>query len=233
MNYSIEIAIVDDDPKLSNLVKKYLGNNGFMNVAIHSPASLLAAIDNSYQLLILDIMMPEMDGFTLLKKIREKSGAFVLFLSARNEVFDRVMGLELGADDYLCKPFEPRELLAKVQALLRRTSSREVSSGLKRLGKIEFEEFTFDLDRQIVKQADTETPLTTYEFQLLRIFCLNPNIVLSRQQIMENFDGSDFESYDRSIDVGISRLRKKLGKSSEPIRTVWGRGYQLVVEKKS
>jgi two-component system OmpR family response regulator len=246
------IGIVDDDPKLVELVQRYLRANGLPNVTALAPTQLAERAEREeipFDLLILDIMMPDMDGFELLKRLRQRSIVPVLFLSAKAEVFDRVMGLELGADDFLTKPFEPRELLARVQAILRRgrtepaTAAPHVTDRLPtpRLGLRTYEEFEFDLDRQTVRLDETgtgpgtENQLTTFEFHLLRLFCDNPQIILSRQQLIEGMERHDFGSYDRSIDVGISRLRRKIERDpGQPavLRTVWGRGYQLVVRPK-
>ncbi|MBF0502661.1 MAG: response regulator transcription factor [Candidatus Riflebacteria bacterium] len=238
-----KIGIVDDDQKLIALVTRYLQSNGFSDVHSFSPTQLATAENIPADLLILDIMMPDLDGFELLKRIRKKSRIPVIFLSAKSEVFDRIIGLELGADDYLTKPFEPRELLARIQAILRRNPRENISNDSPgndniqpvRLGLLEFEEFIFNLDNQVVCVGAAENQLTTYEFQLLRLFCDNIQIILSRQQIMTWMERNEFGSYDRSIDVGISRLRRKIEKDPgkpELLRTVWGRGYQLVVRKK-
>ncbi len=239
------IGIVDDDQKLVSLVKRYLENNGFQNVSGFSPKQLGISKEIPLDLLILDIMMPEMDGFELLREIRKKSRVPVIFLSAKSEVFDRIVGLELGADDYLTKPFEPRELLARIQAILRRrtpgSSGEESGKNNESVqpilqGVLEFEEFVFYLDRQTVNVKGSENRLTTYEFHLLKLFCDNPRIILSRQQIMDWMERNDFGSFDRSVDVGISRLRRKIEiDPSEPkvLQTVWGRGYQLIVRKRN
>ncbi len=243
------IGIVDDDQKLVGLVKRYLSANGFSQVRSFSPAELISETVIPADLLILDIMMPEMDGFELLKRLRKIHDLPVIFLSAKSEVFDRVLGLELGADDFLTKPFEPRELLARIQAVLRRRSPSETGKGATvfgasdrvpsspqvplRFGVKVFQEFSFDMDRQIVLVGDRENRLTTFEFNLLRLFCDNPGIILSRQQIMDWMERNEFGSYDRSIDVGISRLRKKVERdhaSPQVLKTVWGRGYQLLVQ---
>lgn len=257
------IGIVDDDPRLVDLVTRYLTQNGFPETAAFSPSDLLSGGLATVDLLILDVMMPDMDGFELLRRIRETSQLPILFLTARSEVFDRVVGLELGADDYLTKPFEPRELLARISAVWRRktgTSPREpaldtasLHTGEKwetpvlatgngpitdrpdqvpRQGVVAFEEFVFDLDRQTLSRGGQEQPLTSFEYHLLRFFCQNHGIVLTRHQIIQWLERCDFGSYDRSIDVGISRLRKKVESDHHRpscLKTVWGRGYQLVV----
>jgi len=237
------IALIDDDPRLVQLVERYLTENGSHHVTALTPAQILNMPILDFDLLILDIMMPEIDGFELLRRLRQVSQVPVIFLSARSDVFDRVVGLELGADDFLPKPFEPRELLARIQAILRRNKSSvppnltDSSKDLRaeRLGTIQFEEFSFDQDQQTVFIQDKKHMLSTFEFHLLRYFCFNPNIVLSRNQISAWLETQDFGTYDRSIDVGISRLRKKIelihGKPSI-LQTVWGRGYQLVVSQK-
>jgi two-component system phosphate regulon response regulator OmpR len=254
-NQTPKLGILDDDPRLVELVKKYLTSQGFPDVTALSLAEAISPGGPPVDLLILDIMMPGMDGFEVIRRIRQQSTIGVIFLSAKSEVFDRVVGLELGADDFLIKPFEPRELLARIQAVLRRRTIPPAAKGVgspqedqssaqfpatavearvSRLGRLEFQEFVFDQDRQCIIRNDQEFSLTSYEFQLLRLFCANQNIILSRGQITNWLEANNFGSYDRSIDTGISRLRKKIEPTRGTptvMRTIWGRGYQLVVSR--
>jgi two-component system OmpR family response regulator len=186
-----------------------------------------------YDLIILDVMMPEMDGFEACRKIREKSDAYIIFLTAKDEMYDKIAGLTIGGDDFITKPFEPRELLARMHSLFRRGQISAKAAGALE-GIFKSNEFTFDMDRQILIRKEEELTLTTYEYLLLRYFCKNANMVLSRRQIENYLEENEFFSYGRSVDTGISRLRKKLEpdtKNPRILLTVWGRGYQLVVEK--
>ncbi|MCK5682526.1 response regulator transcription factor [bacterium] len=228
-----KICIVDDDKKLVSLLSKYLRKNGFTSVSTIEPKDLLEMREIEHELFILDIMMPEIDGFEVCKAIRKKSDAYVIFLSAKSDSIDKIVGLEIGADDYIVKPFEPRELLARINSLFRRQNMQSKEKNVNSLGIMKFKEFKFDLDKQLLLRDDEETFLTTYEFLLLRYFCLNINIILSRKQILTYLESHDFISYGRSIDIGISRLRKKIeidSKKPRILKTVWGRGYQFTVE---
>ena len=225
------ICIVDDDPKTVDLVRRYLRQNGYEHVEGRGAEELVARPRIDYDLVILDIMMPGMDGFECCRRIREKSDAFVIFLSGRDETFDRVTGLEMGADDYLTKPFAPRELLARMERLFRR-QRMSGSRPAEMEGVFRCREFEFDMDRQVVLKGGAETPLTTYEFLLLRYFCRNAGLVLTRTQIEAHLEENEFYSSGRSVDKGVSRLRQKLAAATgapELLKTVWGRGYQLVV----
>lgn len=226
------LCVVDDDPKTVDLVRRYLLKNGYLHVDFRSAEDLVAPPRLDYDLIILDVMMPGMDGFEACRRIRAKSDAFVIFLSARDETFDRVAGLEMGADDYLTKPFEPRELLARIDSLFRR-ESRRVARGNTLEGIFRSNAFTFDMDRQLLQKDGVETRLTTYEYLLLRYFCQNANLILTRRQIEQHLEENEFYSSGRSVDKGISRLRQKLEvdpRNPLLLKSVWGRGYQLVIE---
>lgn len=224
------ICIVDDDAKLVDLLKRFFGKNGFDQVDSLDPEEIISNRTIDYDLFILDIMMPKIDGFEVCRAIRKKSDAFVIFLSARDEAIDRILGIELGADDYLTKPFEPRELLARVQALFRRRDTDNRKGMRESQGVMEFKDFSFDLDRQLILVGDLETPLTTYEYTLLKYLAVNNNIILTREQIVAHMELNDFLGYGRSVDIGISRLRKKIEtdpKNPRVLKTIWGRGYQF------
>jgi two-component system phosphate regulon response regulator OmpR len=170
-------------------------------------------------------MLPGMDGFMALKEIRKTKDIPVIMLTARGEVTDRIVGLELGADDYLPKPFEPRELVARIQTVLRRISEKIFSA------RINYGELTVDEGQHLVLLNDERVDLTTMEFDMLLLFSKNPGRVLTRNQIMDSLRGYEWEAFDRSIDVLLSRLRQKLNddpKRPKYIRTVWGKGYQFI-----
>jgi len=220
------IYIIDDDVKLNNLISEYLSKFGYKVKSFENPVAALKILKQQLpDLIILDVMMPEMDGFEVCKEIRKSYTVPIIMLTARGEVTDRIVGLELGADDYLPKPFEPRELLARSQSILRRITSSDFTE------QIKVGELFMDFGKRIVKIKEDEIVLTTMEFELLMMFVKNSKRVLSRENIMENLRGLEWEAYDRSIDVLISRLRQKLGdnqKNSKYIKTIWGAGYKFV-----
>ncbi len=225
-----KIAVVDDDHKLLELVKGYLEKNGHSVDTFDNGRSFLDTNIDDFEIAIFDIIMPEMDGFELLKEVRKVSNIPVIMLTARGDVYDRIVGLELGADDYMPKPFEPRELLARIDAVLRRlrTDKRD-------LKVFSYEKFRLYPESMKLVVDDKEVPITTAEFELLYYLCLNPFKVLSRDMIMENTKEIQWESFDRSVDVLISRIRRKLGDDpSNPsiIKTIWGEGYMFIAKKK-
>jgi len=222
------VLIIDDDEKLSALLEEYLGRFELTVSAVGHPEEGLCLLRREKpDILILDVMLPAMDGFAVCKKVRETSRIPIIMLTARGEVADRIVGLELGADDYLPKPFEPRELVARIQAVLRRGAPGE-KEGRLRVGALEV-----DWDTHSVTVAGEAVALTTAEFELLGLFARHPGSVFTRDRIMEQIRGTDWEACDRSIDVLVSRLRQKLGddpKSPRFIRTVWGKGYKFIGE---
>lgn len=220
------IYIIDDDEKLNKLVIEYLSKYGYKVKSYENPVNALSVLKQQLpDLIILDVMMPDMDGFEVCKEIRKSYSVPIIMLTARGEVTDRIVGLELGADDYLPKPFEPRELLARIQSILRRISSTETNEQV-RIGKLHL-----DFAKRIVKLYEEEIDLTTMEFEMLSMFVKNSKRVLTREQIMDELRGLEWEAYDRSVDVLISRLRTKLGDSKKTpkfIKTIWGTGYKFV-----
>jgi DNA-binding response OmpR family regulator len=223
------VLIIDDDEDLNELLTEYLGKLGFVvTSAAHPEQGLRALAAAPPDILILDVMLPGLDGFAVCRKVREApatSGLPILMLTARGDVMDRIVGLELGADDYLPKPFEPRELVARIQAILRRGAAGQAEPTL-RIGALEISwaARTASLDGRPLE-------LTTTEFELLGLFVRNGGRVLSRDRILDATRGIDWESYDRSIDVLVSRLRHKLADDSKRprfIKTVWGKGYCFI-----
>jgi two-component system phosphate regulon response regulator OmpR len=216
---------VDDDERLNALLTEYLTRFGYSIRTATLPTLGLRAIrSDPPDLIILDVMLPEMDGLAVCKKIRETSRIPIIMLTARGDVSDRIVGLELGADDYLPKPFEPRELVARIQAVLRRKSGDETE--IARAGAVEVNWTT-----RTARLDGRELALTTAEFELLGFLVRNSGRVLSRERIIEGTHGINWEAYDRSIDVLISRLRQKLGddpKRALFIRTVRGVGYTFL-----
>ena len=220
------ILVIDDDERLNALLATYMDRFGF---CVHSSTDPKAAIralrSDPPDIVILDVMLPDMDGFAVCRKIRETSRVPIIMLTARGEVVERILGLELGADDYLAKPFEPRELVARVQAVLRRGVSSDGEQRL-RLGSLDV-----DWTTRCACVAGRDLGVTTAEFELLGLLVRNPGRVLSRERILDGTRGIDWEAFDRSVDVLISRLRQKLGddpKHPSFIRTVRGAGYVFI-----
>jgi len=224
------ILVVDDDPGLRDLLNRYLGEQGFAVAGVENAEAMdLYLADHGVDLLILDLMLPGEDGLSIAKRIRADKKLPILMLSARSDDIDRIVGLEVGADDYLPKPFNPRELLARIRAILRR--QHPVAGDPVEPGKHESREFGpffVDLNNRTVKRGDKNIDLTSGEFALLQVFLDHPNRVLSRDSLMDMLKGYDRSPFDRSIDVKVARLRRKIESvPTEPvyIRTVWGEGY--------
>ena len=227
------IMLIDDDQEILDLLSEYLQDHSFKTTSFNNPLRALEALKkkNDLDFIILDIMMPEMDGFQVLRKIREFSSIPIIMLTAKGDVADKVVGLELGADDYLSKPFEPAELLARIQSILRRTSSSDESL----IDNIEFEGLSVDKIKQIVKVDGKPINLSTAELEALFLFVNNANKPLSRDFLVENLRGIQWQTCDRSVDVLVSRLRNKLGESpvkTRFIKTVHGVGYRFIGVKK-
>ena len=229
------IFIIDDDPELTDLLKEFLESHNYhitvFNDSVKGVDGLLHAKQISYDLVILDIMMPGMDGFQILRKIREFSNIPIIMLSAKGEVSDRVVGLELGADDYLPKPFEPQELLARIQSVLRRVLA---SNSL--IDVVEFEGLTVNKIKQEILLDGKSINLSTAEMEALMLFVDNANTPLSRDFLVENLRGIEWQTCDRSVDVLVSRLRNKLGETpskSRFIKTVHGVGYRFAGVQKT
>jgi DNA-binding response OmpR family regulator len=221
---SARVLIIDDDERLNELLRQYLGRFGFSVQAVTHPEAGLRALKAQLpDLVVLDIMLPDMDGLTLCRKVRETSRIPIIMLTARGDVADRIVGLELGADDYLPKPFEPRELVARMQAVLRRGAPDDEE--VVRVGALEI-----NWSRRSASLNGQAIALTTAEFELLGLLVRNRGRVLGRDRILDALRGIDAEAYDRSIDVLVSRLRQKLGddpKRAAFIRTVRGVGYSF------
>ncbi|MGE5843080.1 MAG: response regulator [Deltaproteobacteria bacterium] len=227
------VLLVDDDEKLRRLIKEYLEGYEFQVFTLASGEAVMNSIrKESPEIVILDVMLPKKDGLEVLKEIRAVSRVPVIMLTARGEEADRVVGLELGADDYLPKPFSPRELLARMKAVLRR-----LDPGLKPIAeereapRVEAGNLVLDKARQTLLMEGKEVPLSSTEYRVLKVLMENPNRVLSRDQIMTLAQGKDFMAFDRSIDVHISKLRAKLEsdpRSPKRIKTIWGSGYMFV-----
>ena len=225
-----KVLLVDDDVKLRKLLAEYLVGYDFQVVTLADGEAVLKTIKKEEpEIVILDVMLPGKDGLEVLKEVRSESRVPVIMLTAKGEEADRVVGLELGADDYLPKPFSPRELLARMKAVLRRWKPKTLT-GDEPL-RIEAGDLVLDKARQILLIEEREVPLSSTEYRVLKVLMDNPNRVLTRDQIMTLARGKDFMAFDRSIDVHISKLRAKLEsdpRSPKRIKTVWGSGYMFV-----
>ncbi len=227
------ILVVDDDADLRWMVNKYLSKHEYSVTLAEDGEKMREVLEHeSFDLAILDINLPGEDGLSLARYLRSNHNIGIIMLSAAAEVFDRIVGLEMGADDYVTKPFEPRELLARVKSVLRRVqdASEASADGVAKLAK--FGEFSLDLEtHQLLDQENQVVSLTSMEFDLLKAFAENPNKVLSRDQLLNLSHNRDWDPFDRSIDIRITRLRRKIEKQpSQPqiIKTVRGAGYIFV-----
>ena len=220
------LLIIDDDEKLNRLLKKYMVDFGFTVYAATHPEDGLKKIRRySPDLIILDVMLPDMNGFEVCKKIRQTSSVPIVMLTARGDLMDKVVGLELGADDYLPKPFEPRELVARIQSILRRARSIDTSQ-IQTFGRL-----TVDFAARNIQLDGQPVVLTTNEFTALALLINNAGRVLDRDEILQALRGMDSDAFNRSVDITMSRLRQKLNddpKQPEFIKTVWGAGYVFI-----
>ncbi len=220
------ILIIDDDPKLNRLLTEFLGGYGFEVLTAAAPGEGLKKIRHGRpDLIILDVMLPEMNGFELCKVIRSESTVPIIMLTARGDPMDRIVGLELGADDYLPKPFEPRELVARIQAVLRRLSGHSV------MDQAAFGRLSIDRHKRIACLDGQPVELTTNEFAALDLLTRQPGRVMDRDRILQALRGMDSDAFNRSVDITMSRLRHKLGddpRSPVFIRTVRGVGYVFI-----
>ncbi len=230
MNEGHHIAVVDDEPDLREGVAAYLRRNGFAVSEAESGAALDALMaERAVDAVVLDVNMPGEDGFSIARRLRAKSGIGILMLTANTDLVDRVTGLEVGADDYLGKPFELRELLARVRALVRRVSApgAEPSGTMGR--EVRFGRCMLNLDSRKLYDLDgNPVPITAMEFDLLRTFAENPDRVLSRDRILDLAHSKEMEAFDRSVDLRIVRLRRKIEVDPahpQAIKTVRGAGY--------
>lgn len=221
-----KMLIVDDDIHIRNLVKVYAELEGFQcSEAGDAEQALFLLSEADYDILILDIMMPGKDGFEALREIREHSHLPVIMLTARNEEYDTLMGFQLGADDYVSKPFSPRELMARVNAVLKRAGN-ETGSILK------FGEFCIQTDTRLVIAGEKTINLPMKEFDLLVKLARNEHIVLTRDQLMESVWGYEYYGTTRTVDTHIKSLREHLGEYRRLIQTVWGVGYKFEYKEK-
>jgi DNA-binding response OmpR family regulator len=217
--------MIDDDPSLSEMVGEYLRSNGLEFISALDGESGLHALETEHiDALLLDVMLPDLDGFEICRRVRERSSIPIIMLTARGDETDRIVGLEIGADDYLPKPFNPRELLARLRAVLRRSKT----SDLGRSSMLHFGRLEIDCDARLVRLDGEPCALTGHQFDILRVLAESAGRVLSRDQIMQRLQGRDVGAFDRSIDIHVSRIRAAIEddpKSPRRLMTVRGTGY--------
>ncbi|MBF8982446.1 response regulator transcription factor [Lutibacter sp. B2] len=223
------ILVVDDDPYICELITLYLKKEGYQVSCVYNGAEAIDKLkEQKPELVILDIMLPGMDGWQVCREIKKISDVPIIMLSAKGDTLDKVLGLKLGADDYMVKPFEPRELIARIDAVLRRVSGSTSSTK-----QIILPNLCIDLDSYTTKIVNEKMELPPKEMELLYFLVRNKNCVFTREQLIERIWGLDFEGDNRTIDVHITRVRKRLENVKEQynIKTIWGVGYKFEVKK--
>ena len=217
-----QVLLADDDVELAGMLTEYLEREGFTVTAVHDgEAAARLALSGSYQIVVLDVMMPKVDGIEALRQIRQTSRVPVIMLTARGDDVDRIVGLELGADDYVPKPCTPRELVARLRAILRR--AQPGADG----GPLEIGGVALWPEKRRVQWRGRELPLTSIEFNVLEVLMRNAGRVVSKNEISEQALGRPLARFDRAIDVHLSSIRQKLGEGAALLRTVRGQGYHL------
>ena len=231
---SAKLLVVDDDPEIRELTQAYLTRQGFEVDCVDSGEAMEAFLDgHTTDLIILDLMLPGEHGLSLARRLKSEGDIPIIIVSAQGDEIDRIVGLEVGADDYLPKPFNPRELLARVRAVLRRSQKGSSTGAADTHTLAQFGSFELDLSSHQLNKAGTLVPLTSGEFDLLAILVQHPNKVLDRDRILDLLTGAERSPFDRSIDVRVTRLRGKIEPDpSAPvfIRTIWGKGYMFCPE---
>jgi len=229
------ILIVDDNRELRDGLSRYLRANGYRaSVAENAAAARRLLKTNGIDLAVVDVMMPGEDGLNLTRGVRAESSLPIIMLTARGEDVDRIIGLEIGADDYVVKPCNPRELIARIAAVLRRARAQGGRAGELQSQRVRFENWTLDIARrELIGANGTALPLSAGEFRLLVAFIERPNVALTRDQLLDITQGRNLDPFDRSIDSAVSRLRRKIEADSRNprlIKTVWGGGYIFAAE---
>ncbi|MFA7503574.1 MAG: two-component system response regulator OmpR [Burkholderiaceae bacterium] len=232
------ILVVDDDPKMRDLLRRYLSDNQFeVSLAQDAAAMNRLMLREPFDLIVLDLMMPGEDGLSVVRRLRGANDRTpIIMLTAKGDDIDRIVGLEVGADDYLPKPFNPRELLARIHAVLRRRPPPEAPGApTTEAAEVEFGPFLLNLATRALTRDGEPIPLTTGEFSVLKVLGQNPRVPMSREKLMALARGREYGAYDRSLDVQISRLRKLIEADPQQpryIQTVWGVGYVFIPDDK-
>jgi DNA-binding response OmpR family regulator len=223
------ILVVDDEKRIVEIIRAYLEKDGFrVSTAGDGKQALSLARSEKPDLIVLDLMLPEVSGWDVCRTLRKDSDVPIIMLTAREDVTDKIVGLELGADDYVTKPFDPKELLSRIRAVLRRYEGRVSTHSVISVGDI-----SIDVERRMVKRGDAEIELTSTEFDLLRVLAENAGRVFTRMQLLDKLQGEAYEAYERTIDSHIKNLRKKLEPDPNRPRyilTVHGAGYRVAEE---
>ncbi len=221
-----KILVVDDEKRIVEILQAYLERDGYQVIAAYDGRSALElARSNSPDLIILDLMLPEVSGWDVCRELRRESDVPIIMLTARDDTTDKIVGLELGADDYVTKPFDPKEIISRARAVLRRSDVKTVSKSTIKVGEI-----MIDTNKRLVCRGDRNIELTPIEFDLLRVMAENPGRVYSRMQLLDKVQGDAYEGYERTVDSHIKNLRKKLELNPEHpvyIITIYGVGYKL------
>ena len=222
-----KIMIVDDDRNICELLRLYIEKDGFDAVIAHNGREALALLEKEKpDLMVLDVMMPELDGWQVCREVRKTSDIPIIMLTAKSETFDKVLGLELGADDYVTKPFDSKEIVARIKAVLRRTGSKQTASDVK---EVSFDKLSVNLTRYELKVNGVSVDTPPKELELLFHLASNPNRVYTRDQLLDEVWGFEYYGDSRTVDVHVKRLREKLEGVSDKwsLKTVWGVGYKF------
>jgi DNA-binding response OmpR family regulator len=225
------VLVVEDEVDLSQLMRDRLAADGHEVVVVHNGLAALSAVSKRVpDVVLLDWMLPDMDGLAVCRRLREQHLMPIIMVTARGDEVDRVLGLEVGADDYLVKPFSIRELLARVRAMLRRVDLEGRRQGAPAVDKVQSGPLVVDVGSRIATLEGVPMHLTRKEFELLHVLVSNPGRAFSREFLVERIWGSEFDGFDRAVDTHVTRLRRKLGPLGDRIVTVWGVGYRFMPE---
>jgi two-component system OmpR family response regulator len=228
MHNNIKVLVIDDDVNICELIRLYLEKEGYQVLAVYNGKKGIEVFsDFAPSIVILDIMLPGADGWQVCREIRKVSNIPIIMLSAKGETFDKVLGLELGADDYIVKPFEPKELVARIKAVLRRYEYKDINTQ-----EIVYPNLVINKTNYTVKVAGKEVEMPPKELELLFFLASNPNKVFTREQLLEHVWGFDFYGDSRTVDVHVKRLREKIDMQNQffQLKTVWGVGYKFEVK---
>ena len=234
---TLSVLVIDDDMELCQLLEQYLSPEGYAVEAVHRGAEgVERALSGTHAIIVLDVMLPDFKGFEVLRRVRARSQTPVLMLTARGDEHDRILGLQMGADDYLPKPFNPRELCARIDAILRRTRRDVHAVSSPALGRVVVDDISMDRGTRLARRGEDVVDLTSVEFDLLDAFLQSAGRVISRDELVRTVLGREFSPFDRSIDTHVSNLRKKLGPSTEGLERIKGVrsvGYLYMLPQRS